>query len=71
MAVIKLRQNTTKSLAYVGTNNAQCIYWDKVLAAFGLRLHVPPEGTSTLGHSRALGRAHTRASSKKSARLPR
>jgi len=45
MAVIKLRQNTIKSLAYVGTNNAQCIYWDKVLAAFGLRVF--PNGRSS------------------------
>jgi integrase len=45
MAVIKLRQNAIKSLRYVGTDNAQCIYWDKVLAAFGLRVF--PNGRSS------------------------
>ncbi len=34
----KLRQDTVRSLAYLGQNNSQCIYWDETLKGFGLRV---------------------------------
>jgi len=38
MPIAKLRQDTIRSLPYVGEDNAQCIYWDRSLKGFGLRV---------------------------------
>jgi hypothetical protein len=35
----KLRQDTVRSIPYIGTGKAQCIYWDEGLPGFGLRLY--------------------------------
>ena len=34
-----LRQDTIKSLPYLGTGNFQCIYWDQHLPCFGVRVY--------------------------------
>src|SRR5260370_26554534 len=39
MPNIKLRQDTVRSLPYIGSGKAQCIYWDEGLPGFGLRLY--------------------------------
>src|ERR1700679_499628 len=40
MPNIKLRQDTVKSLPYLGTvKQEQCIYWDLALECFGLRIY--------------------------------
>jgi hypothetical protein len=38
MPIKDLRQDTLKPLPYFGTNNAQCIYWDRQLPGFGVRV---------------------------------
>ena len=38
MPIKDLRQDTIKPLPYLGTNNAQCIYWDRQLPGFGVRV---------------------------------
>jgi integrase len=50
-----LRQDTIKSLPYLGTGNFQCIYWDQHLPCFGVRVY--PSGRRAFVCSyRALGR---------------
>jgi hypothetical protein len=39
MPIQKLRQDTIKHLAYIGAQNAQCIYWDPTLPGFGIRVY--------------------------------
>jgi len=39
MPNVKLRQDTVRSIPYIGTGKAQCIYWDEGLPGFGLRLY--------------------------------
>jgi site-specific recombinase XerD len=39
MPTIKLRQDTARSLPYVGSENSQCIYWDESFNGFGLRVY--------------------------------
>ena len=38
MPIKDLRQDTLKPLPYFGANNAQCIYWDRQLPGFGVRV---------------------------------
>ncbi len=38
MPIKDLRQDTIKPLPYLGTKNAQCIYWDRQLPGFGVRV---------------------------------
>jgi len=38
MPIKDLRQDTLKPLPYLGTKNAQCIYWDRQLPGFGVRV---------------------------------
>lgn len=38
MPTAKLRQDTIRSLPYIGERNSQCIYWDRSLKGFGLRV---------------------------------
>lgn len=45
MPAAKLRQNTLRSLPYVGERNSQCIYWDDEVPCFGLRVY--PTGRRT------------------------
>ena len=46
MPVLGLRQNSSRSLPYVGTHpRHQCIYWDEALPCFGLRVY--PSGRRT------------------------
>jgi len=39
MPIIKLRQDTVRTLPFVGHSKQQCIYWDAALENFGLRVH--------------------------------
>ena len=39
MPTAKLRQDTVRNLPYFGEKNAQCIYWDKEIPCFGLRVY--------------------------------
>lgn len=39
MPIVKLRQDGIRSIAYSGSGNAQCIYWDEGLACFGVRVY--------------------------------
>ena len=40
MPVVKLRQGAIRTLAYLGRHEKhQCIYWDKALPGFGLRVY--------------------------------
>ena len=38
MPIKDLRQDTLRPLPYFGANNAQCIYWDRQLPGFGVRV---------------------------------
>ena len=38
MPQIKFRQDTIRTLPYVGVNNAQCIYWDALMRGLGFRV---------------------------------
>jgi hypothetical protein len=38
MPIKDLRQDTLKPLPYFGVSNAQCIYWDRQLPGFGVRV---------------------------------
>src|SRR5450755_3524827 len=38
MPIKDLRQDTLKPLPYFGANNGQCIYWDRQLPGFGVRV---------------------------------
>ena len=38
MPIKDLRQDTIRPLPYFGANNAQCIYWDRQLPGFGVRV---------------------------------
>ena len=50
MPTLKLRQDITRSLPYVGANGKhQCIYWDSALECFGLRVY--PSGRRTFVYS--------------------
>jgi integrase len=50
-----LRQDTIRSLPYLGAGNVQCIYWDQHLPCFGVRVY--PSGRRAFVCSyRALGR---------------
>jgi len=39
MPTARLRQDTVRTLAYVGERNSQCIYWDDDIPCFGLRVY--------------------------------
>src|SRR5687767_1001989 len=46
MPTIKFRQDTVRSLPYVGRGGKhQCIYWDETLETFGIRVY--PSGRRT------------------------
>ncbi|MGH8290752.1 MAG: Arm DNA-binding domain-containing protein [Steroidobacteraceae bacterium] len=45
MPAAKLRQDTVRSLPYIGEQNSQCIYWDDEIPCFGLRVY--PAGRRT------------------------
>jgi integrase len=55
MPTVRLRQDSIRTLAYVGSDNAQCIYWDAALPSFGLRVY--PHGRRSYVYAyRANGR---------------
>lgn len=39
MPIVRLRQDSIRSIPYTGSDNAQCIYWDNGLACFGVRVY--------------------------------
>lgn len=39
MPIVRLRQDGIRSIPYAGSDNTQCIYWDKGLACFGIRVY--------------------------------
>src|ERR1035438_5850124 len=55
MPIKDLRQDTIKPLPYLGTRNAQCIYWDRQLPGFGVR-GLPRGRRRVVGSYRVQGR---------------
>ncbi len=45
MRKVKLRQDTVRTLPYLGERNSQCICWDDEIPCFGLRVY--PTGRRT------------------------